>query len=128
MAARVTIVLDCGDPERLARFWADALGYRIVGSEGSYVLLGAPDGDGPALILQRVPEAKQTKNRMHLDLHPGDIEVEADRLLGLGAARVVAEPVSEHGGHWILMADPEGNEFCVCDGGCTGEPAPRPNL
>jgi predicted enzyme related to lactoylglutathione lyase len=119
MATRVSLVLDCRDPERLARFWAEALGYRILGSEGGYVVLADPDDRGPGLILQRVPEAKQTKNRMHVDLHPPDIEAEAHRLIGLGAVRLAAEPVEEHGGRWVLLADPESNEFYVCDAGCS---------
>jgi len=120
MASRVSLVLDCHDPERQARFWAEALEYRILGSEGSYVLLAAPDDAGPRLVLQRVRETKETKNRMHVDLHPSDIETEAERLIQLGAHRVPAEPVEELGGRWIRMADPEGNEFCLCDAGCGG--------
>jgi predicted enzyme related to lactoylglutathione lyase len=59
------------------------------------------------------------KNRMHVDLHTPDIEAEAARLVELGATRLAPEPLEEHGSHWVLMADPEGNEFCVCDaGGC----------
>ena len=72
---------------------------------------------GPRLLLQRVEEAKAVKNRMHLDIEAADIEAEADRLVALGAARVSDRPCSEHGSSWILMADPEGNEFCVCDAG-----------
>jgi predicted enzyme related to lactoylglutathione lyase len=64
-----------------------------------------------------VPEDKVAKNRMHLDIDTDDIEAEAARLEGLGATRVAAQPLHEHGTSWILMADPEGNEFCVCDGG-----------
>jgi hypothetical protein len=110
-------VLDCADPSALAPFWAAALGYVNVGEVDNYVLL-LPDGRaGPKLILQRVPEPKSAKNRMHFDLHPPDIEAEAARLEGLGARRLQAEPLHEHGTNWILMADPEGNEFCVCDGG-----------
>jgi predicted enzyme related to lactoylglutathione lyase len=54
---------------------------------------------------------------MHLDIHTPDIEAEAARLAGLGARRLENEAVEEHGSHWVLMADPEGNEFCVCDAG-----------
>ena len=69
------------------------------------------------VTLQGVPEAKEVKNRMHLDIDVVDIEAEASRLEALGARRVESEPMHEHGTNWILMADPEGNEFCVCDGG-----------
>jgi predicted enzyme related to lactoylglutathione lyase len=67
--------------------------------------------------LQQVPEAKTGKNRMHLDIETLDIEAEAARLEGLGATRVQADQIHEHGTNWVLMADPEGNEFCVCDSG-----------
>jgi predicted enzyme related to lactoylglutathione lyase len=114
---RFGLVLDCADPEQLARFWGPALGYVNVGTAGAYVVL-YPDGrSGPRLLLQRVEEAKAVKNRMHLDIEAADIEAEADRLVALGAARVGDGPCSEHGSSWIVMADPEGNEFCVCDAG-----------
>jgi predicted enzyme related to lactoylglutathione lyase len=114
---QVGLVLDCRDPEALARFWSDALGYVIVGGVGSYVLL-APEGrPGPKLLLQRVPEDKAVKNRMHLDLEVSDIEAVADRLVQLGAGRVSPGPQAEHASRWIVLTDPEGNEFCVCDGG-----------
>ena len=109
------LVLDCADPERLAEFWAEALGYANVGSADVYVALYPREGNGPKLLLQRVTEPKVTKNRMHLDIEVPDIDVEADRLTGLGAQRVSNDTCSEHGSTWILMADPEGNEFCICD-------------
>jgi predicted enzyme related to lactoylglutathione lyase len=113
------LVVDCADPVALAEFWAPALGYVSVGEVGSYVAL-FPDGrPGPKLLLQRVEEPKVTKNRVHFDLEVPDIEAEATRLVDLGATRVSDGPVSEHGSTWVLMADPEGNEFCVCDGGET---------
>ena len=118
-AARPTIglVLDCREPSRLAQFWAAALGYVSLGEAGAYVVL-YPDGrPGPKLLLQQVPEPKTVKNRMHLDIEVPDIETEAARLVDLGATRVSEGPCTEHGSSWILMADPEGNEFCVCDAG-----------
>ena len=111
------LVLDCADPERLAEFWAEALGYANVGSAGVYVALYPREGTGPKLLLQRVTEPKATKNRMHLDIEVPDITAEADRLSGLGAQRFSDDTCSEHGSTWILMADPEGNEFCICDNG-----------
>jgi hypothetical protein len=111
------LVLDCGEPAALAEFWAAALGYVSVGSTGNYVMLLPVEGDGPQLLLQRVPEPKTAKNRMHFDIHVADIEAEAARLTALGAHRVAQEPMEEHGTHWVLMADPEHNEFCVCDSG-----------
>ena len=115
----IGLVLDCEDPRTLADFWAPALGYVPVGEAGAYVVL-YPDGRaGPKLLLQQVPEEKAVKNRMHLDIDAVDVEAEASRLEALGARRLADEPVHEHGTNWILMADPEGNEFCVCDGGAT---------
>ncbi|MGH9025852.1 MAG: VOC family protein [Acidimicrobiia bacterium] len=115
--AALGLVLDCADAAALAPFWAAALGYVTVGQMDNVVVL-VPDGrPGPHLILQEVPEPKAAKNRMHVDLHPADIEAEAARLVGLGARRLEAEPRRAYGANWIVMADPEGNEFCVCDGG-----------
>lgn len=116
----IGLVLDCADPEALAAFWAAALGYVTLGSAGNYVLLVAADGSQPKLLLQRVPEPKTVKNRMHLDIETADIHGEAARLEALGARRVTPEAMSEHGSSWVLMEDPEGNEFCVCDGGGGG--------
>ena len=111
------LVLDTQEPTALAPFWAAALGYVVLGEAGNYVLL-LPDGrPGPKLLLQRVPEPKAGKNRMHLDLHTPDIEAEAARLEGLGARRLEPDAMDEHGTKWVLMADPDGNEFCVCDAG-----------
>ena len=118
--ARIGLVLDCAEPEKLAEFWAPALGYVSLGSFGSYVAL-VPDGrPGPKLLLQRVDEPKSAKNRMHVDIEVPDIHAEAARLVDLGATRVSDAPMSELGSTWIQMADPEGNEFCVCDAGQSG--------
>lgn len=118
--AQIGLVLDCADPARLAEFWAPALGYLNLGTFGSYVAL-FPDGrPGPKLLLQKVDEPKSSKNRMHVDIEVPDISAEADRLVALGATRVSQSPMSEHGSTWILMVDPEGNEFCVCDAGQSG--------
>ena len=115
------VVLDCHDPEALAPFWAAALDYVTLGAVENYVLL-VPDArrPGPKLLLQHVPEDKSGKNRMHLDIEVPDIEALATRLEGIGAQRVRSDVVAEHGSHWILMADPERNEFCICDGGQSG--------
>jgi predicted enzyme related to lactoylglutathione lyase len=118
MTSQLGLVLDCHDPETLARFWTEALGYQHIGAAGNYLLLLPPDGQhGPQLLLQRVPEPKAAKNRMHIDIHTPDIEAEATRLVGLGATRLQEGALSEHGNTWVLMHDPEGNEFCVCDAG-----------
>lgn len=117
MTGRMGLVLDCADPKALAAFWAAALEYRIAGGAGNYVMLLPIEGDGPKLLLQGVPEPKSTKNRMHFDIHVADTLAETERLAALGARRLEADVREEHGTHWFLMADPEGNEFCVCDAG-----------
>ncbi len=111
------LVLDCTDAARLADFWASALDYVNVGAAGTYVALYPREGAGPKLLLQQVPEPRAGKNRMHLDIDTPDIEAEAERLIALGACRVGESPCREHGMTWVTMADPEGNEFCICDGG-----------
>ncbi len=119
---RFGLVLDCVDPERLAAFWAAALDYVNVGSAGAYVALYPRDGNGPKLLLQQVTDPKTVKNRMHLDIDAVDVEAEADRLAGLGARRTTTDICREHGSTWIVMTDPEGNEFCICDGGNSTDP------
>ncbi len=117
MAAKLGLVLDCADPEALGEFWSAALGYTVLGGAGNYVMLVDPEGAQPKLVLQRVTETKPGKNRMHFDIEVPDIETEVARLVELGATRVSEGPCREHGSTWILMSDPEGNEFCVCDAG-----------
>ena len=109
---RMELTLDCNDLEVLAAFWSAALHYRrsLPGIDG-YVALEPLAGEGIALTLQRVPEPKLTKNRLHLDLLVEDVEAEVNRLTHLGATRL--EQHSEYGTHWWVLADPESNEFCV---------------
>lgn len=109
----IHIVLDCADPEKLAGFWSKALGYAISGFAEQWGMLKGPN-PGDVFLLQRVPEPKSGKNRMHIDVTTPDIESKAKELEGLGARRLGDEPVSQFGMTWITMADPEGNEFCVC--------------
>ena len=113
-AAQVGLVLDCVDPERLAEFWAPALGYRYAGTFDAFGVLLPGEGGGPKLLLQRVAEPKAGKNRMHLDLHTDDLDAEVARLAALGASRSDEEAQHQFGTTWIRMSDPEGNEFCVC--------------
>ncbi|WP_433795510.1 VOC family protein [Actinoplanes sp. CA-252034] len=110
----LVVVLDCADLDRSAAFWAAVLGYRAgpVGS-GPYRQLLPADGNGIELLLQRVPEPKTTKNRLHLDLRVPDLDAELARLEALGVRRVTAEPIHEAGWTWHILADPDGNEFCV---------------
>jgi hypothetical protein len=141
MSFDVQVVIDCAEPARLATFWAEALGYIVQPPPEGYASwedllreMGVPedqwtsrsavvdpDGGGPRIYFQRVPEGKAVKNRLHLDVRaaPGlageeraqRMADEAQRLIGLGAEQVQA--VTEMGEHWIVMRDPEGNEFCV---------------
>jgi predicted enzyme related to lactoylglutathione lyase len=113
---KLVLVLDCNDPERLAHFWSQALGYRVSGSAGSYVVLvsDARDGAHPELVLQRVDESKTVKNRMHIDIRGDELEETVERLLDLGARQLEDRMRDGDGCRWMVMADPEGNEFCVC--------------
>jgi len=108
--------IDCADPDALREFYCAALGYRARGRVGPYRSCVPPEGTkGTTIVFQQVPEPKGAKNRVHLDLIVDDIEAEAVRFLALGATRVSPDPVCEGGGCWIVMADPEGNEICLCD-------------
>jgi predicted enzyme related to lactoylglutathione lyase len=117
MPAKFGLVLDCSDPDALAAFWSAALGYAVLGRAGTYVVLVDEDGARPKLLLQGVDEPKAVKNRMHLDIETPAVDEEVARLEVLGARRVVADAIEEHGTRWVVMADPEGNEFCVCNAG-----------
>ena len=114
----IVVVLDCADGERLAEFWSAALNYPITRSVDQFTILRpADDADPrPQLILQQVPEPKAAKNRMHLDLHVADVTAEIGRLVALGARRLQEEPNCIGDYCWYLLADPEGNEFCVAPG------------
>ncbi|HWH00694.1 MAG TPA: VOC family protein [Pilimelia sp.] len=107
------VTIDCADPVRLAGFWSDAAGYRITWDQagGEFLVLGPVAGDGVSLGLQRVPEPRAGKNRVHVDWSASDRRAEVERLRGLGA-RVLGEHAVP-GLAWTVLADPEGNEFCV---------------
>jgi len=108
----VFIVLDANDVDRIAEFWAEALRYRRVDRLEQYVVLVPFEGNaGSVFLVQGVGDGKQTKNRMHLDLHVADPEVEATRLAALGATRLGDGSLADI--RWIRMADPEGNEFDI---------------
>jgi len=112
---RVEIGIDCLDPFALAPFWEAALGYnRAEGDGHPYLNLLPPDGDGPVVFLQRVPEGKGPKNRVHIDLYTRAPELLVERLVGLGGV-LVGDPVGT-GDLWsfVVLTDPEGNELCVC--------------
>ena len=116
MDRKLGLVLDSLDPQRLAPFWALALDYVILADVDNYVVLLPANGQGPKLLIQRVPEGKSVKNRMHMDVETLDVEAVASELEANGAKRM-SSLMKEHGSSWIVMNDPDGNEFCVCDGG-----------
>jgi catechol 2,3-dioxygenase-like lactoylglutathione lyase family enzyme len=108
------IVIDGHDVERLLDFWAAALGYRRIGSKGQYGLLLPDNPAYPPVLIQQVPEPKTAKTRVHFDIRVADVEAKAAELERLGATRIdVGQPADAA---FIPMADPEGNEFCVCPG------------
>jgi catechol 2,3-dioxygenase-like lactoylglutathione lyase family enzyme len=103
-------MIDCDDPDLLARFWCDVLGYRVVFRSDSMVAIAASQDSHPGLGFVRVDEPKTGKNRLHLDLLPDDQETEVRRLLALGASRA---DIGQDGVPWVVLRDPEGNELCV---------------
>ena len=103
-------VLDVNDLERSARFWSKVLGKDISFTADTYCRIGRGD-DPPSLLLQKVPERHERKNRAHIDLDVTDLRSAVQRAVSLGAARLVE--TSEHGITWAVMADPDGNEFCL---------------
>jgi hypothetical protein len=141
MATGVQVTFDCADPQRLAGFWQAALGYQGSSPPEGYAswpdfardrqipesdwnnIADAidPAGQGPRLLFQKVPEPKTTKNRVHLDINAGAgqppeqrrsiVRSEVARLVGLGAAELTT--FDQHGEFWVVLRDPEGNEFCV---------------
>jgi predicted enzyme related to lactoylglutathione lyase len=107
-------VIDCGDLDRSAQFWASVLGYARDGPPGGrYQGLVPAGGQGIEILLQRVPEVKSGKNRLHLDLRTADLDAEVERVVVLGARRLTSTPVTEWGWRWHILADPDGNEFCI---------------
>ncbi len=143
MATRIQVVFDCADPDRLARFWAAALGYKLQDPPEGFAswqealkawnipedqwnsasAVVDPEGAGPRIYFQQVATPKTGKNRVHLDIEVGGpreapadernarIDAEVERLTALGATRI--REGEEFGGRWVVMQDPEGNEFCV---------------
>jgi predicted enzyme related to lactoylglutathione lyase len=108
---------DCSDGVMMARFWSGVTGWPSSKQEppgNPYWLVGQLDGVGPRLVFVEVPEAKSAKNRMHLDLVPrdGSQAEEVARITALGG-RVIDDRRRVEPGGWVVMADPEGNEFCL---------------
>ncbi|MDF5757219.1 VOC family protein [Spongiactinospora sp. TRM90649] len=146
MARGFQVTFDCSDPDRMARFWAEALHYRLEEPPDGFATWAAywadrgldeeipdgydaivdPEGVGPSIWFQKVPEAKVVKNRLHLDVRLTEgrsvpveirrerIDAEADRLTGLGATLVSVVPDGGMADYYaVTMRDPEGNEFCL---------------
>jgi catechol 2,3-dioxygenase-like lactoylglutathione lyase family enzyme len=114
----INVTFDCKDPGSLARFWSEATGYELVEERADFARLQAPDRRGVRhLLFFRVPEAKSHKNRVHVDLAAREPEAEIGRLMALGASLADGGPVptwrTGHGTRWVVMHDPEGNEFCL---------------
>ncbi|HEX9993879.1 MAG TPA: VOC family protein [Acidimicrobiales bacterium] len=107
------VTFDSADPSALARFWAEVMGWQVVfqDEDGDEVAIARDETSFPGMVFVRVPEAKAGKNRVHVDLNPDDRDAEVERLLGLGATRADIGQGSDV--PWVVMADPEGNEFCV---------------
>ena len=105
------LVVDCHDPHALARFWEQVLvGYRITEEYDDESVI---EGDaGPTILFGQVSEPKTVKNRLHIDVNPVDREQseEVERLIALGARKI---DIGQRDVPWVVLADPEGNEFCV---------------
>ena len=113
MTSRFTeLVVDASDPHRVARFWAAVLDYKISEEDDESAAIESPDGSRPSILFQKVPEAKTVKNRLHIDVNPvdRDQQQEVERLLELGARKI---DIGQGEPSWVVMADPDGNEFCV---------------
>ncbi|WP_431677292.1 VOC family protein [Kitasatospora sp. KL5] len=104
------VVVDSADPVALGRWWASALGWVVVNDDADEFEIRPSADTLPGLVFLPVPERKQLKNRLHLDFRPDDQAAEVERLLALGARRA---DVGQGGAPWVVLADPEGNEFCV---------------
>ena len=143
MATSIQIVFDANDPARLSDFWALTLGYVIQPPPAGFEswddwaqsmgipeenwndarALVDPDGAGPRLFFQKVPEGKTAKNRVHLDVNAGGghetptderrirVDAEVERLIAAGGSLI--GPMEQRGDYWVVLGDPEGNEFCV---------------
>ena len=143
MATPIQVTFDCADPDRLATFWAAVLGYKKQDPPAGYATWQAflaaqgipeeewnsasavvdPDGAGPRIYFQRVPEPKTVKNRVHLDVNVGGgpstplderrrrVDAEVERLIGIGATKLRA--AEQYGEYWVVIEGPDGNEVCL---------------
>jgi predicted enzyme related to lactoylglutathione lyase len=102
--------IDARDPAALGRWWQKALGWIVVNDDPEEFEIRPAADRIPGLLFAAVPESKTVKNRLHLDFRPHDRDKEVERLLALGATRT---DVGQGEVSWVVMADPEGNEFCI---------------
>jgi len=114
MGSRFTeLVIDCNDPHSVGGFWLRVLeGYRVEEEDPESIYIKGPEGSGPGLLFVKVPESKSVKNRIHIDVNPVDRsqDEEVERIVSLGARKI---DVGQGEVSWVVLADPEGNEFCV---------------
>ena len=103
-------IVDARDPRALGRWWCDALSWVVVDDDTDVFEIRPAEDRLPGLLFVRVPGEKTAKNRLHLDFRPDDRDAEVQRLLALGATRADME---RGGRSWVVLQDPEGNEFCI---------------
>ena len=108
------VVVDAHDPEALGRWWADALGWVVVNDAADEFEIRPSPDQLPGLLFVSVPEGKTVKNRLHPDFRPADQAAEVARLVDLGARRA---EIGQDDESWVVLADPEGNEFCILGDG-----------
>ena len=104
------VVVDASDPAALGRWWCEALGWVVVNDDPAEYEIRPAEDRLPGLLFVAVPDAKTVKNRLHLDFRPDDRDAEVARMLRLGAVRA---DIGQGEQPWVVLADPEGNEFCV---------------
>jgi predicted enzyme related to lactoylglutathione lyase len=110
LGALYAIVIDVNDLDTCAKFWSQVLGAGILYQNERYLRLGHK-GERPTLLLQKVPERHKEKNRVHIDLDVPDLDAAVSRVRDLGGSKL--RQLSEYGIDWVVMADPDGNEFCL---------------
>ena len=112
------VTIDCENPQKLAEFWSAALDWKVTHADDEGVVIELLDespevGRIPDILFYKNPDKKSVKNRLHFDLRPQDQLAEVARLEALGAHRIEIGQANEPEATWIVMADPEGNEFCI---------------
>lgn len=112
------VVIDARDPRALGHWWAQALGWVITCEDESEVEIRSSAEETPGLLFLRVPEERLMKNRLHLDFRPQDQAADVERLLNLGAISI---DIGQGDVSWVVLADPEGNEFCILSGSSEGD-------